>query len=168
MMGATRKYSTAAPTLRLLLSPQAMSFSTWPHSQQIVTLLLNTRISSAFGNSLTSSPRRADRMRLACRTAALLSILVFAQGPSLATNSSSTGAPTDANWTAMNANRNGTNHAEQSQVGPDNVNQLTKRWVFSIPPASPVKGLDLLQNGSISPPLSVNGTVYIVNSYLRS
>jgi len=106
-------------------------------------------------------------MRLACRTAALLSILVFAQGPSLATNSSSTGAPTDANWTAMNANRNGTNHAEQSQVGPDNVNQLTKRWVFSIPPASPVKGLDLLQNGSISPPLSVNGTVYIVTSYLR-
>src|SRR2546428_7880018 len=46
-----------------------------------------------------------------------------------------------SNWGTMNANSNGTNHVEQSQVGPDNVNQLTKRWVFSIPPAPSVPGL---------------------------
>ncbi|TLX97754.1 MAG: hypothetical protein E6K96_02250 [Thaumarchaeota archaeon] len=106
-------------------------------------------------------------MRLACRTAVILSILILAQSPSLAANSSSTGTPTNANWTEVNANANGTNHVEQGQIAPDNVNQLTKKWVFSIPPASPVAGLDLLQNGSISPPLSINGTVYIVTSYLR-
>src|SRR5437870_6750679 len=124
-------------------------------------------MSSCLGNSLTSSRPREHRMRLSCRTAALLSILILAQAPSLAADSSSNTAPTDTNWTTMNANSNGTNHVEQSQVGPDNVNQLTKKWAFSIPPASPVPGLDLLQNGSISPPLSVNGSIYIVTNYLR-
>src|SRR5437667_12556285 len=106
--------------------------------QQVGTALLSIRISSHSGNSLTSSRQQEDRMRIACRTAALLSILIVAQAPSLAASSSSTGAPTDTDWTTMNANSNGTNHVEQSQGGPDNVNQLTKTSVFSIPPASPV------------------------------
>jgi glucose dehydrogenase len=70
-------------------------------------------------------------------------------------------------WTMMNANSNGTNAVEQTQIGSENLNQLARKWVFPIPNSPPVVGLDLTGNGSISPPLSVNGTVYIVTNYLR-
>src|SRR5712692_1578003 len=73
----------------------------------------------------------------------------------------------NSNWPTMNANEQGTNNVEQNQIGPDNLNQVEQRWVFPIPGSPPLPGVDQTRNGSISPPLMVNGTIYIVTSYLR-
>ncbi len=70
-------------------------------------------------------------------------------------------------WSMTNANANATNHVEQAQIGANNLDQLGKVWEFRFPGSRPVSGLNLTSEGSIAPPLLLNGTVFVVTNYLR-
>ncbi|MDG6915578.1 MAG: PQQ-binding-like beta-propeller repeat protein [Nitrososphaerota archaeon] len=79
------------------------------------------------------------------------------------------GSPANApvDWTTMNANQDHTNYVAQSQIGASDVQSLSLAWTFPFPAAAPhVAGLSVVGQGSISPPLVVNGTVYLVTNYL--
>jgi alcohol dehydrogenase (cytochrome c) len=69
-------------------------------------------------------------------------------------------------WTRMNANANGTNYVSQGQVDASNAQDLQVAWTFPFPSAPAVPGLSVTGEGAISPPLVVNGTVYVVTNYL--
>jgi len=61
----------------------------------------------------------------------------------------------------MNSNANATNYVAQSQVVASTAKNLQVAWTFPFPSAAAVPG-----EGSISPPLVVNGTVYLVTNFL--
>ena len=71
-----------------------------------------------------------------------------------------------AQWTTMNANANHTNYVPQSQIGASNVQDLQLAWTFPFPAVTSVPGLSVTGQGAISPPLVVNGTVYLVTNFL--
>ena len=96
----------------------------------------------------------------------LLSLLVslaFPAAPAQSVSSSPAGTTT---WTRMNADTNATNYVSQNQVVASNVKDLRVAWTFPFPAAPNVPGLAVTGQGSISPPLVVNGTVYVVTNYL--
>lgn len=66
----------------------------------------------------------------------------------------------------MNANANATNYFPQNQVRAATVQDLQVAWTFPFPTAPPVPGLTTPGQGAISPPLVVNGTVYVVTNFL--
>ena len=66
----------------------------------------------------------------------------------------------------MNSGADHSNYVSQTEIGPSNVQNLKLAWSFPIPAAPSVPGLTVAGEGSISPPLVVNGTVYIVTNYL--
>ena len=86
--------------------------------------------------------------------------------PSTPAESQTSPASGSANWTGINANANSTNYVAQSQIGASNVQNLQVAWTFPFPTATPVSGLNVTGEGSISPPLVVNGTVYLVTNFL--
>ena len=69
-------------------------------------------------------------------------------------------------WTTMNSDANHTNYVAQNQIGASNAQNLQLGWSFPFPAAPNVPGLNVTGQGSISPPLVVNGTVYVVTNYL--
>jgi len=69
-------------------------------------------------------------------------------------------------WTTMNSNANHTNYVAQNQIGASSAQNLQLGWTFPFPAAPKVSGLNVTGQGSISPPLVVNGTVYVVTNYL--
>ena len=69
------------------------------------------------------------------------------------------------NWSYMNANPQGTNFSPQNQLGESNVGQLGVKWVFPIPSAPSVPGLNITGEGAIAPPIVVNGIVYLLTNY---
>ena len=71
-----------------------------------------------------------------------------------------------SSWTRINANANSTNYLPQDQIGASNAAALQVAWTFPFPVAPDVPGLATAGQGSISPPLVVNGTVYVVTNYL--
>ena len=75
-------------------------------------------------------------------------------------------SPGSAGWTTMNADVNSTNYVAQSQISASNVQNLQVAWTLPFPSAVPVSGLNVTGEGSISPPLVVNGTVYLVTNFL--
>ena len=68
----------------------------------------------------------------------------------------------------MNSNANHTNYVAQSQIGASNAQDLQVAWTFPFPAAPDVPGLASTGQGSISPPLVVNGMVYLVTNYPHS
>jgi len=91
----------------------------------------------------------------------LVSLTLFA------TTSESHASPsTGVGWTTMNSDRNATNYVAQKQVDASTAQNLEAAWTFPFPSAPSVSGLAAPGEGSISPPLVVNGTVYVVTNFL--
>jgi len=86
--------------------------------------------------------------------------------PAPAESQSNPSAGSSVNWTTMNSNSNHTNYVDQSQVDASNARDLQVAWTFPFPSAPDVPGLNVTGQGAISPPLVVNGTVYIVTGFL--
>lgn len=101
--------------------------------------------------------RRARR-----RLLALLLVLAFAAQAAVSAQ-----AAGGANWTSTNADSGGTNHVEQSQITAANVNLLQLQWQLPFSAANLVKGLNTTGQGSIAPPLVVEGVVYVTMNDLE-
>ena len=73
------------------------------------------------------------------------------------------------NWEYVNHDTFATNYNPQTQINKDNVNLLELKWVYPIPPSNTANILSgaPLGEGSITPPLVVDGIVYILTNYLR-
>ncbi len=67
----------------------------------------------------------------------------------------------------MNHDSNATNFSPQTQITPENVGSLKLDWVLPFPSVTSVPGLNLTGSGSITPPLVVNGIVYLQTNFLR-
>ncbi len=93
----------------------------------------------------------------------LLVSLSIQSAPARAQNNPSSGS---AAWTMMNSNSNATNYVNQNQVVASTAQDLQVAWTYPFPSAPDVPGLTVSGEGSISPPLVVNGTVYLVTNYL--
>ena len=77
------------------------------------------------------------------------------------------GVSSPVNWTSPNANPQGTNTVSQSQLIAATSDHMSIAWSFSFPAAVLTPGLNLTGQGSIAPPLVVNGTVYSVMNDLE-
>ena len=71
------------------------------------------------------------------------------------------------NWEYMNSDASGTNFSPQNQITASNVGSLSVKWVFALPAASPVPGLNVTGEGAIAPPLLVDGVVYLLTNDLH-
>jgi glucose dehydrogenase len=89
--------------------------------------------------------------------------ILSAESQQAGSSSSSSSFPS---WTTINSNVNHTNYVSQDQIGASNVPDLQVAWTFPFPTAPNVPGLAVAGQGSISPPLVVNGVVYLVTNYL--
>jgi quinohemoprotein ethanol dehydrogenase len=99
--------------------------------------------------------------------AALLFLFVsLAIPPAPAESKADPSATSAVDWTTMNSDANHTNYVAQDQIGASNAQNLQLGWSFPFPAAPNVPGLNATGQGSISPPLVVNGTVYVVTNYL--
>ena len=69
------------------------------------------------------------------------------------------------NWEQINHNVRGTNYSPQNQINADNVHMLELKWTFPIPPAPKFneQGVSITE-GSMTPPLIINGTVYFTSN----
>ncbi len=81
---------------------------------------------------------------------------------------SSTAAP-GANWEYINYNLNGTNDSPQTSLSPSNVGSLVMNWTIPMPQSDPTwaqaPGAQwAVEPGADSPPLVVDGIVYIVTN----
>lgn len=78
-----------------------------------------------------------------------------------------------ANWEYINFDSNGSNFNPQNQVNMENVQLLELKWAYPIPPidatAINIEGYYGVRfhEGSTTPPIIVNGTVYIITNYYR-
>lgn len=96
----------------------------------------------------------------------LLLFMSLTVPPAPAESQPNASAGAAADWTTMNSNSNHTNYVAQSQVGASNVQNLQVAWTLPFPAEYNVPGLNATGQGSISPPLVVNGTVYLFSNYL--
>ena len=106
-----------------------------------------------------------SRGRKALALASLVLMLVGLGSPAAPAAAQANGQPLPS-WTTMNSNANSTNYVAQDQIGASNAQDLQVAWTFPFPVAPSVPGLAVVGQGSISPPLVVNGTVYLVTNYL--
>ena len=69
------------------------------------------------------------------------------------------------NWEQINHNVRGTNYSPQNQINSDNAHMLELKWTFPIPPATEFneQGVSITE-GSMTPPLIINGTVYFTSN----
>ena len=69
------------------------------------------------------------------------------------------------NWEQINHNVRGTNYSPQNQINADNAHMLELKWTFPIPPATEFneQGVSITE-GSMTPPLIINGTVYFTSN----
>ena len=69
------------------------------------------------------------------------------------------------NWEYINHNVRGTNYSPQNQINADNAHRLELKWTFPIPPAPEFneQGVSVTE-GSMTPPLIINGTVYFTSN----
>ncbi len=71
------------------------------------------------------------------------------------------------NWKYANHNSWGTNYSPQTEINKDNVHLLEIKWAFPIPSASEFRDLQPtipLTEGAMTPPLIVDGIVYIASN----
>jgi len=107
---------------------------------------------------------REQRSALAALLLFLFISLAIPSAPAVAQSNPGGGSAVD--WTTMNADADHTNYVAQDQVGASNVQNLQVAWTLPFPAASDVPGLNVTGQGSLSPPLVVNGTVYLVTNFL--
>jgi outer membrane protein assembly factor BamB len=98
------------------------------------------------------------RARLAL---ALAAFILVSLAPSVVS-----GAPL-VNWTTTNANPQGTNAVDQGQLVAGTANDMSLAWSFSFPSGVLAPGLNVTGQGSIAPPLVINGSVYVVMNDLE-
>ena len=69
------------------------------------------------------------------------------------------------NWEFINHNVRGTNYSPQNQINSENAHMLELKWTYPIPAAefSERDGISLTE-GSMTPPLVINGTVYFTTN----
>jgi len=69
------------------------------------------------------------------------------------------------NWEFINHNVRGTNYSPQNQINADNAHMLELKWTYPIPAAefNEQEGISLTE-GSMTPPLVINGTVYFTTN----
>ena len=69
------------------------------------------------------------------------------------------------NWEYINHNVRGTNYSPQNQINADNAHRLELKWTFPIPPSPEFneQGVSVTE-GSMTPPLIINGTVYFTSN----
>ncbi len=91
---------------------------------------------------------------------ALAVLLISPQVPSYASGAS-------VNWSAPNANSAGTNSVSQDQLTSGTADQMPLSWSLSFPVATLTPGLNATGQGSIAPPLVVNGTVFVAMNDLE-
>ena len=70
------------------------------------------------------------------------------------------------NWEYINHNVRGTNYSPQNQINAENVHMLELKWMYPIPQAVELNGQEgiSLTEGSMTPPLVINGTVYFTTN----
>ena len=70
------------------------------------------------------------------------------------------------NWEYINHNVRGTNYSPQNQINAENVHMLELKWTYPIPQAVELNGQEgvALTEGSMTPPLVINGTVYFTTN----
>ena len=70
------------------------------------------------------------------------------------------------NWEYLNGNELGQNYNPQTQLNKDNVQSLELKWIYPIPTVSQqanrLQGFATVQEGSMGPPLVVDGVMYVV------
>jgi alcohol dehydrogenase (cytochrome c) len=115
-------------------------------------------------NTMTRTVREGDE--ISARAKALLSLALAA---ALLTSlvAPVAGAGSHVNWTNANADPQGTNSVLQSQLVASTSMDMSLAWSFSFPVAVLTPGLNVTGQGSIAPPLVVNGTVYTVMNDLE-
>ena len=86
----------------------------------------------------------------------------------------------ERNWENVNHNGHATNHNPQNQINKDNIKFLELKWAYPLPSVSTVSDSTInyggaligglvgqISDGSITPPLVVDGIVYIATNYFR-
>jgi len=69
------------------------------------------------------------------------------------------------NWEQINNNVRGTNYSPQNQINADNAHMLELKWAFPIPPVQEFNEQGVaITEGSMTPPLIINGTVYFTTN----
>ena len=70
------------------------------------------------------------------------------------------------NWEFVNHDAFGTNYSPQNQINAENVHMLELKWMYPIPQAVELNGQEgiSLTEGSMTPPLVINGTVYFTTN----
>jgi len=106
------------------------------------------------------------RDKKAVATSLLVLFFISLAIPSAPAESQASPSAASGGWTRINANANATNYVSQNQVDASNAKNLQVAWTFPFPSASNVPGLAVTGQGAISPPLVVNGTVYLVTNFL--
>jgi glucose dehydrogenase len=91
---------------------------------------------------------------------AVLFLILTPEVPTLA-------AGETVNWTTANANSDGTNSVVQGQLVAATSDAMNLAWSLSFPVAEITPGLNQTGQGSIAPPLVVNGTVFLVMNNLQ-
>ena len=91
----------------------------------------------------------------------LFLLLVLLTSSALASSTSS------VNWTSDNANPQGTNYVDQTQLNSGTADSMRLAWSLQFPVATLTPGLNATGQGSIAPPLIVDGTVYVVMNDLE-
>ena len=72
-----------------------------------------------------------------------------------------------ANWEFMNYDANASNYSQQNQINTQTAGNLKFDWIFPFPSVASVPGLNQSGSGSITPPLVVQGVVYLQTNFLR-
>ncbi len=72
-----------------------------------------------------------------------------------------------ANWEFMNYDSNASNYSPQDQINVHTAGSLKFAWIFPFPSVTGVPGLNQSGSGSITPPLVVQGVVYLQTNFLR-
>ena len=104
----------------------------------------------------TGLKRARLRIRFSNSVAVMLTLLL------LLSSLPSTGDRGAVNWITDNANSDGTNSVPQFELNTQNVGSIKQTWSFPFPSAQLVPGLNITGQGSIAPPLIVNGRIYLV------
>ena len=82
-------------------------------------------------------------------------------------SSSSIASVQSFNWEYMNHDSNSTNFNPQTQINTQNANRLKLDWLLPFPSVTSVPGLNVSGDSAITPPLVVDGIVYLETNSLN-
>ncbi len=109
----------------------------------------------------------AATILLASSTAVLTSTRVSAFDPGGPPVGGAAPSVASGNWEMINYGPNGGSYSPQAQITKDNVQFLETKWVFPITRQAGPIGPSATPSGTITPPLIVDGVVYMYNSDRR-